>query len=160
MPVRVNSSSVSFETRVGVVNPDGGMKPTEEPIEEVDPTPEDLEELADETVAIAIDAGKARYKRKKKKEPFRRSIKLKLEDINHALVGPPCKVVPTPQVIEDFLEEFADLFTDELPKVLPPSRPTYHRIDLKPGFKPPARRAYRMAPQEEGTLRETLNDLL
>ena len=96
------------------------MKPTEEPIEEVDPTTEDLEELADETVFIAIDAGKARCKRKKKKEPFRRSIKLKLEDIDHAVVGPPCNVVHTHKVIEDLIEEFADLFPDELLKGLPP----------------------------------------
>ena len=52
------------------------------------------------------------------------------------------------------------MFPDELPKGLPTSRPTDHRIDLKPECKPPARRAYRMAPQEEGTLRETLDDLL
>ena len=54
-----------------------------------------------------------------------------------------------PPEIAQVLKEFADVFPEELPLGLPPSRATDHRIDLECGAKPPGHRIYRMAPAEE-----------
>ena len=64
------------------------------------------------------------------------------------------------EVILKLNEEYADLFPDKLPKGLPPSMATDHKIDLKHGSKPTARLSYRMAPDETVVLRDTLDDLL
>ena len=37
------------------------------------------------------------------------------------------------------LKEFEDVFPDELPKGLPPSRNVDHKIELEPGISPPNR---------------------
>ena len=38
-----------------------------------------------------------------------------------------------------FLQEYADVFPDELPKELPPIRAVDHKIELEPGATPPSR---------------------
>ena len=48
----------------------------------------------------------------------------------------------------------------ELPKKLPPKREEDHKIELKPGAKPPAMGPYRMAPPELEELRRQLKELL
>ena len=47
-------------------------------VPEVDQNPDDMEELCDEIVVIATDSCKSRYKRNKRKEPFRRGININL----------------------------------------------------------------------------------
>jgi hypothetical protein len=56
--------------------------------------------------------------------------------------------------------EFADVFPKDLPKELPPRRDIDFRIELIPGFTPPARSPYRMSPAEQDEVRKTLDDLL
>lgn len=53
-----------------------------------------------------------------------------------------------PPQIEKLLEEFADVFPEELPKGLPPIRGIEHQIDLIPGAALPNRPAYRSNPEE------------
>lgn len=54
----------------------------------------------------------------------------------------------TPEALEDsvaraLLVEFADVFPDKLPDGLPPTRGVQHRIELKPGSRPPPMRPLR-----------------
>lgn len=48
----------------------------------------------------------------------------------------------------DILEEFTDVMSPELPKILSPRRAVDHKIVLEPGTKPPTKAPYRMAPLE------------
>ncbi|XP_074298833.1 uncharacterized protein LOC141629786 [Silene latifolia] len=50
--------------------------------------------------------------------------------------------------IDDLLEEFGDVFPDELPAGLPPIRGIEHQIDLIPGLTLPNKAAYRCNPEE------------
>src|SRR5262249_5585473 len=43
------------------------------------------------------------------------------------------------------LADFQDMFPDDLPAGLPPSRSVDHRIDLVPGAEPPSRPTYRLS---------------
>jgi hypothetical protein len=49
-----------------------------------------------------------------------------------------------PRHIKELLEEFKDVFLDELPKGLPPIHGIEHQIDLVPGASLSNRPAYRM----------------
>ena len=53
-----------------------------------------------------------------------------------------------PRQIKELLEEFKDVFPDELPKGLPPIRGIEHQIDLVLGASLPNRPAYRCNPEE------------
>lgn len=64
-----------------------------------------------------------------------------------------------PQVSR-ILEEFADVFPDDLPLGLPPDREIEHHIPLQPGATPPHRPPYRLSIAEEAELEKQLNDLL
>src|SRR3954467_11121149 len=62
--------------------------------------------------------------------------------------------------IKPLLNEFQDVFPDELPLELPPNRSCNHRIQLEPGSIPPWRPIYRMSPLELDSLKEELDRLL
>ena len=52
-----------------------------------------------------------------------------------------------PSVERIFLEEFEDVFLEEVPKGLPPIRRIEHQIDLIPGVQIPNRPAYKSNPK-------------
>ena len=53
-----------------------------------------------------------------------------------------------PLVLSSLLQEFQDVFPDELPPGLPPLRGIEHRIDLIPGAPLPKKAPYRVNPNE------------
>lgn len=56
--------------------------------------------------------------------------------------------------------EFADVFPEDLPPGLPPSRGVDHKIELEPGQTPPFRPIYRLSYKELQELRTQIDDLL
>ena len=64
----------------------------------------------------------------------------------------------TNKELRDLLKEFRDLFRK--PVGLPPTRPWDHEILLEEGVSPPARKCYRMSPEELKEVRRQLNELL
>ena len=53
-----------------------------------------------------------------------------------------------PLVFQSLLQEFQDVFPDELPLGLPPLQGIEHRIDLIPGAPLPNKAPYRVNPEE------------
>jgi hypothetical protein len=53
-----------------------------------------------------------------------------------------------PSVVLDLLQDFKDVFPDEIPAGLPPLRGIEHQIDLVPGASLPNHPAYRTNPEE------------
>ena len=62
--------------------------------------------------------------------------------------------------IKAVLEEYKDVFPDDLPSGLPPTRDIDHKIEIIPGSAPPVRAPYRMSVPELDELKKQLNDLL
>ena len=62
--------------------------------------------------------------------------------------------------LESLIQEYHDLFPEQLPKGLPPSREVKHHIDVEPGSKPSYRPPYRLGPAEQDELEEQIKDLL
>jgi hypothetical protein len=62
--------------------------------------------------------------------------------------------------IRSLLDEFKDVFPEDLPEGLPPRRDVDHRIELVPGSTPPTRPTYRMSPPELDELKKQVADLL
>ena len=62
--------------------------------------------------------------------------------------------------IIDLLNRYADVFPEELPHRLPPSRGIEHQIDFVPGVVIPNRPAYRSNPIEMKELQEQDDELL
>eukprot|EP01135_Chromosphaera_perkinsii_P009895 Nk52_evm2s1954 gene=Nk52_evmTU2s1954 len=58
------------------------------------------------------------------------------------------------------LNNYKDVFPDELPEGLPPERPLDHKIELVEGAQPPARRQYRMSDVELQELKRQIDKLL
>ncbi|KAI4343331.1 hypothetical protein MLD38_027853 [Melastoma candidum] len=58
------------------------------------------------------------------------------------------------------LEEFKDVFPEELPVDLPPMRSIQHQIDLVPGASLPNRPAYRCNPEEAKELQRQVDELV
>ena len=53
-----------------------------------------------------------------------------------------------PSIVFDALQEYEDVFLDEVPPGLPPKRGIEHQIDLIPGAALPNRPPYRTNPEE------------
>jgi hypothetical protein len=52
-----------------------------------------------------------------------------------------------PSNVTSLLQEFEDLFADDVPKGLPPIRGIEHQIDFIPGASIPNKPAYRTSPE-------------
>src|SRR5437016_1445374 len=61
--------------------------------------------------------------------------------------------------LKHILNEYKDVFPDDLPIGLPPSREIDHRIELIPGSVPPSRATYKMSPKELDELKRQLQEL-
>lgn len=62
--------------------------------------------------------------------------------------------------VTSLLAEFKDVFPDQLPKSLPPSRAVDFEIEVTPGHTPPSRPTYRLTSEELAELKSTLDDML
>jgi hypothetical protein len=65
-----------------------------------------------------------------------------------------------PSVVLDLLQDFEDVFPDEIPTGLPPLRGIEHQIDLVPGASLPNRPAYRTNPEETMEIQRQVKELL
>ena len=62
--------------------------------------------------------------------------------------------------MKGIIEEYRDVFPDDLPKVLPPSRMVDFEIHIIPGHAPPNQAPYRLSPKELEELHKQIEDLL
>ncbi|KAG8497231.1 hypothetical protein CXB51_008425 [Gossypium anomalum] len=65
-----------------------------------------------------------------------------------------------PSSVVSILQEFEDVFPDEVPSGLPPIRGIEHQIDFIPSVSIPNRPAYRSNPEETKELQKQVNELL
>jgi hypothetical protein len=96
---------------------------------------------------------------KRKKLSARKDVQELIAGMDPAACGPPCLTAAVPACILELNEEYKDLFPEQMPPGLPPSRQTDHRIDFPDKFKIPAPRLYRLAPSEDAELQKQLKDL-
>ncbi|XP_076895085.1 uncharacterized protein LOC143547575 [Bidens hawaiensis] len=77
------------------------------------------------------------------------------------LIGKPMpEEVEIPEVMISLLEEFYDVFPDDLPDGLPPLRDINHHVDLEHGSQLPNRPHLRMSPREQEELRRQVEELI
>ena len=65
-------------------------------------------------------------------------------------VGEEKTKTPYPEQVQSILNEFSDIFLQDLLAGLPPQRDVDHRIELVPGAEPPHRAPYCMSPKGVG----------
>ena len=65
-----------------------------------------------------------------------------------------------PSAVKSLLQEFAEIFPEELPHGLPPLRGIEHQIDLLPSSSIPNRPAYRTSPEEAKEIQRQVEELL
>jgi hypothetical protein len=87
------------------------------------------------------------------------------EELYLAIVRPSAEHVADTKVIQSgdasiIVNEFKDVFPDDLPSELPPRRDVDHRIELEPGQQPPSRPTYRMSQPELDELNRQLTELM
>ena len=78
---------------------------------------------------------------------------------DHTLLGDTPKPA-LPHAVQLLLQEFHDVFPEEIPAGLPPIRGIEHHIDLIPGATLPNRPAYRMNPKESQEIQTQVQELL
>ncbi|GJP41072.1 hypothetical protein CLOM_g710 [Closterium sp. NIES-68] len=86
-------------------------------------------------------------------ERANQTMELDAEDITKL-----CEVVP-PDLAE-LIRKYPEIFPDDLPAGLPPSRPEDHRIELEPGAQPTVQRQFRLSQPELEELQQELDYLL
>jgi Reverse transcriptase (RNA-dependent DNA polymerase)/RNase H-like domain found in reverse transcriptase/Integrase zinc binding domain/Chromo (CHRromatin Organisation MOdifier) domain/Retroviral aspartyl protease/Integrase core domain/Retrotransposon gag protein/Zinc knuckle len=62
--------------------------------------------------------------------------------------------------VANLLQEFSDVFPNDLPPNLPPDRGVTHAIPIPDGQVPPVKPMYRLSPLERAEVNKTLHDLL
>jgi len=74
----------------------------------------------------------------------------------------PSNTLPStlPSVVFDVLQDFEDVFPDEVSPGQPPKRGIEHQIDLVPGASLPNRAAYRTNPEEIKEIQQQVEDLI
>ena len=87
------------------------------------------------------------------------------EELYLAIVRPSAEHVDDTKVIQSgdasiIVNEFKDVFPDDLPSGPPPRRDVDHRIELEPGQQPPSRPTYRMSQPELDELNRQLTELM
>jgi len=65
-----------------------------------------------------------------------------------------------PNVVKVHLQEFEEVFPEEIPSGLPPIREIEHQIDFVPGASMPNRPAYRSNPEESKELQRQVEELM
>jgi hypothetical protein len=65
-----------------------------------------------------------------------------------------------PSVVFNVLQEYEDVFLDEVPLGLPPKRGIEHQIDLVPGASLPNRAAYLTNPEETKEILQQAEELI
>ncbi|XP_010485073.1 PREDICTED: uncharacterized protein LOC104763395 [Camelina sativa] len=65
-----------------------------------------------------------------------------------------------PAEVQAVLDQYKDVFPEEIPPGLPPIRGIEHQIDLVPGSALPNKPAYRMNPEESKELEKQVRDLM
>ena len=63
-------------------------------------------------------------------------------------------------VVFNVLQEYEDVFPDEVPPGLPPKRGIEHQIDLVPGASLPNQAAYRTNPEETKEIQQQVEELI
>ena len=63
-------------------------------------------------------------------------------------------------MVVSLLQEFADLFLEEIPYGLPPLRGIEHQIDFIPSLSIPNRPAYRANPEETKEIQRQVDELM